>query len=327
MVHETDTRSVFKISPRDEGIRLDVFLPACSNNLTRSRVQELIKSGNVTVNDHPSKPGYRLKSGDLILISIPPASPQALEPEKVAFNIVYEDHSLIVLNKPAGVVTHPAPGHDTGTLVHGLLQHCQDLSGIAGVLRPGIVHRLDKDTSGLMVVAKNDRAHISLSKQFKAGTVEKEYITLVHGRIEGNEGRIELPIGRHQRNRKEMSVVFSRGRRALTLWKKLEEFQTGYTLLSVSLKTGRTHQIRVHLSYAGHPVVGDPVYGYSKGRLRRRRNKQTNLLDFINRQMLHAMCLGFTHPDNDRRLEFKAPIPDDMERAVIVLRSVESAGI
>jgi len=253
---------------------------------------------------------------------IPRASPHVLRPETVEFGIIYEDNSLIVLNKPAGLVVHPAAGHATGTLVHGLLQHCHDLSGIGGVLRPGIVHRLDKDTSGIMVATKSDRSHTFLASQFKSGEVKKQYIALVHGVIRGNEGKIELPIGRHPKKRKQMSVQPSGGRRALTLWQKIEEFHGEFSLLSVSIKTGRTHQIRVHLSHIGHPVAGDPVYGYGQRWWKRHPLYKKGLLPSIKRQMLHATSLGFVHPDSERYMEFEAPLPDDMAHAVRILQSL-----
>ncbi|MCP4681922.1 MAG: RluA family pseudouridine synthase [Desulfobacterales bacterium] len=321
MSHEID-RS-YDISQHTQDIRLDVFLSSCSNDLSRSRIQALIKSGDVKVNDRASKAGYRLRAGDRVFLSIPPPSDQPLEPETVEFGIIYEDSSLIVLNKPPGIVSHPAPGHATGTLVHGLLKHCNDLSGIGGMLRPGIVHRLDKDTSGLMVVAKTDRAHAFLAKQFKSGSIKKEYTALVCGRVKGDNGRIDLPIGRHPKKRKEMAVVLSGGRRALTLWEKREEFQMGFSLLSISIKTGRTHQIRVHFSHIGHPVAGDPVYGYRKWWTRHPLYKK-RVLPLVNRQMLHSNRLGFIHPDKDRTLKFEAPLPDDMERVVHILRRLDN---
>lgn len=303
----------------EQEVRLDVYLSLQPIGLSRARIQGLIKTGNVTVNNRRSKPSYTLKSGDEIFLSVPPPV-RVLEPETVAFDVIHEDSSLIVVNKPAGLVVHPAPGHAKGTLVHGLLQQCSDLSGIGGVLRPGIVHRLDKDTSGVMVVAKSDIAHAFLAKQFKSGLVKKEYIALVHGRIKGDDGEIDLPIARHPVRRKEMSIRLSKGRRALTLWRKIEEFQSGFSLLSVSIKTGRTHQIRVHLSYLGHPVVGDAVYGHGPNQWKKHPFYRKGMLPSIKRQMLHSRCLGFIHPDQHRYLKFEAPLPDDMEHAVQALR-------
>ncbi len=326
MDHESDRAPSYEITRQSQNIRLDVFLAASSNDLSRSRIQSLIKKGFVEVNNLPSKPGYRLKAGDHISLTIPPAETLPLEPEAVEFGILYEDESLIVVNKPPGVVVHPAPGHATGTLVHGLLRHCKDLSGIGGVLRPGIVHRLDKDTSGLMVVAKNDRAHTLLSRQFKSGKVQKEYVALVHGLVIGDEQVIDLPISRHPQKRKEMAVSLSGGKRALTHWKKIEEFKSGFSLLSVSIKTGRTHQIRVHLSHIGHPVVGDPVYGYGQKWWKRHPLFEDHMLVSINRQLLHARRLGFTHPDQGRFVEYESPIPTDMDYVLTMLNWLDLRG-
>jgi 23S rRNA pseudouridine1911/1915/1917 synthase len=238
----------------------------------------------------------------------------------VTFELIYEDPWLIVVNKPPGIVVHPAPGHFTGTLVHGLLQHCTDLSGIGGVMRPGIVHRLDKDTSGLMVVAKNDAAHAYLSAQFKAGKVTKRYVALVHGIVKGRKGEINLPIGRHPVRRKEMSVQPSKGRVAKTLWEKQEELAGLFSLLSVSPKTGRTHQIRVHLSHVGYPIVGDAVYGHRRSWWKKRFLEGSGLPGLIERQMLHAGTLGFVHPQGGDYREFTAPLPADMELVLEILR-------
>lgn len=307
------------IAHHNQDIRLDVFLANRSNDLSRSRIQALIKKGFIKVNNCASKPSYRLKAGDQVFLTIPPPEIPALEPEAVEFGIVHEDDSIIVLDKPPGVVVHPAPGHSSGTLVHGLLKHCQDLSGIGGVLRPGIVHRLDKDTSGLLVVAKNDRAHAILAGQFKAGEVNKQYLALVHGRIQDHQHEINLPISRHPKKRKEMAVSVSGGKQALTRWKKIEEFQSGFSLLEVAIKTGRTHQIRVHLSHIGHPVVGDPVYGYGRRWWNKHPLHKKGILPSINRQMLHAKRLGFIHPDQKCYLEFESPLPNDMDHVVLTL--------
>jgi len=318
---ESDRTFFYEISDSVENTRLDVFLTSSSIALTRTRIQALIKNGFVQVNNCPSKPGYRLRPGDRVLLSVPAPVPQVLKPESVEFDVIHEDSSLIVLNKPPGLVVHPSPGHANGTLVHGLLQHCKDLSGIGGVMRPGIVHRLDKDTSGLMVVAKNDQAHAFLASQFKTGMVKKQYLALVHGTVEKNEGRIDLPVARHPLRRKEMSVAPSKGKRALSLWHKIEEFQSGFALLSISIKTGRTHQIRVHLSHKGHPVVGDGVYGYGRRWWKGHPLLKRNMLPLIKRQMLHSSCLGFIHPDHGSHVEFNVPLPDDMKEVIGALES------
>jgi 23S rRNA pseudouridine1911/1915/1917 synthase len=246
-----------------------------------------------------------------------------LEPEPVEFSVVYQDSSLIIVNKPPGLVIHPAPGHLRGTLVHGLLEHSRDLSGIGGILRPGIVHRLDKDTSGLLVVAKNDRAHGHLSAQFKAGEVKKRYLAIVHGIIRGSHGEIDLPIGRHPKRRKEMAVVSSGGRTALTTWQKMEELGGKFSILSVTPKTGRTHQIRVHLSHVGHPVVGDPVYGYRRQWWKKHFPEKNGPAPKVVRQMLHAETLGFIHPDSGVFCEFSAPMPTDMKDLIGVLKLLD----
>lgn len=285
--------------------------------MTRSRVQELIRRGDVRINQRTAKPSYRLKPGDIIYLSIPPASPCHLEPEQVAFSVIHEDSFLIVIDKPPGVVVHPAPGHYTGTLVHGLLRHCRDLSGIGGELRPGIVHRLDKDTSGLVVVAKSDEAHRFLAAQFKAKQVVKEYAAIVHGIPKGEQGVIDLPIARHPVKRKEMSVVSRGGREAVTHWRKEEQLAGTFSLLMVTPRTGRTHQIRVHLAHAGHPIAGDPVYGYRKVWWKRH---FPGGQDVVKRQMLHAGKLGFFHPGSGEYRVFRAPVPEDMQRVLDLLR-------
>jgi 23S rRNA pseudouridine1911/1915/1917 synthase len=313
----------FVIASEERLQRLDIFLASQIRDLTRSRAQDLIRNGFAEVNGGPSKASYRIRSGDRITLTMPPVRPSHLEPEPVEFALIYEDPCLIVLNKPAGLVSHPAPGHPTGTLVHGLLQYCQDLSGIGGILRPGIVHRLDKDTSGLMVVAKTDRIHAALSAQFKSGMVKKRYLALVHGIIQTKAGKIDLPIARHPWRRKEMAVVRSGGRMAVTLWEREEEIGDQFTLLAVTPKTGRTHQIRVHLSHVGHPIVGDPVYGHRKHWWKKHLPNGVDALPRIERQMLHAERLGFVHPDTQDYREFQAPLPGDMKSVIETLRRID----
>lgn len=323
MEQESEKTYKFSIADSDYDLRLDVFLASQIQGLTRSRVRELIKKECVSVNNRSPKPGYRLKRGDQVSVVIPPASPYELKGEPVKFSLVHEDASLIVLDKPPGLVIHPAPGHLSGTLVHGLLEHCDDLSGIGGILRPGIVHRLDKDTSGLVVVAKTDRAHAFLAKQFRGRTVKKRYLAIVHGVMQGPQGEIDLPIGRHPKRRKEMWIQFSGGRRALTYWHKLEAFKTGFTLASVVPKTGRTHQIRVHLAYSGHPVVGDPVYGFRRSWWKSRVRLKGMLLPHVRRQQLHAETLGFLHPDSETYCEFRVPLAQDMQKVMETLRLLD----
>ena len=314
--------SVFMYPENMKNSRLDVFLSMSENGLSRSRIQSLIRDGNVQVNGHLSKPSRLLKSGDKVSITVPPPSVINLTPQDVDFSVVYEDKSLIVVSKPAGVVVHPAPGHYEGTLVHGLLKHCTDLSGIGGELRPGIVHRLDKDTSGLMVVAKNDNAHLSLASQFKAGVVKKKYAAIVHGRMKSMEGEVNLPIGRHPVRRKKMAVLSRGGRPAVTRWRKVEEFDAGFSFLSILLKTGRTHQIRVHMSHMGHPLAGDLVYGYGPNWWKRNFSTGKRVSCRAEKQMLHSKHLGFTHPEKNTFMAFESSLPQDMVRMLEVLRLV-----
>lgn len=323
MDHELDRVSLFSITDKESNQRIDSFLAFRIKGLTRSRIQDLIKNGFVKVNECSPKMSYRLKVGDTISLCIPPVTTYHLEPEPVDFTVVHEDSSLIVLNKPAGLVVHPAPGHPKGTLVHGLLQYSEDLSGIGGVLRPGIVHRLDKDTSGLLVVAKNDHAHHSLTKQFKEGTVSKCYVALVFGIVSQVSGCVNLPIARHSKRRKEMTVLPSKGKEALTYWEKREELADCLSLMVVKPKTGRTHQIRVHLSYLGHPVVGDQVYGYNKRWWKRYPSRILNIMPLIKRQMLHAESIGFIHPHTKEFCKFDAPMPEDMRIVIERLRLIQ----
>ena len=296
--------AVYSVSYEDIGKRIDQFLANTDFQLSRARVQALIREGLVTVNEKVVKCSYKLKLKDTIRVIVPPEKPLELEPEYVNFDVIYEDQDVLVIDKPAGLVIHPAPGHYHGTLVHGLIYRCEDLAGIGGVLRPGIVHRLDKDTSGIIIVAKNDFSHSSLVEQFKNCMIEKEYWALVHGPIKGEEGRIEFPIGRHPVKRKQMCVLDT-GKKAITLWKKISDL-SNISLVAVYPKTGRTHQIRVHFSYIGHPVVGDPVYGRKKDIC-------------ASRQMLHAKRIIFYHPRTGKKMEFCAYVPKDMKKIFVEL--------
>jgi 23S rRNA pseudouridine1911/1915/1917 synthase len=313
-----------QVEPDDKGRRLDSFVVSRLTGLTRSFVAGLITNRHLRVNGQPKKPGYRVKSGDNISGIIPPPAPIELKAEPVSLEILYEDKDIIVLNKQPGLVVHPAPGHDGGTLVNGLLYHCKDLGGIGGELRPGIVHRLDKDTSGTLVVAKNDHAHFHLSRQFKSRQVQKQYLALVHGTVKSASGTITLPIGRHPVDRKRMSTVSTRGRAAETQWKINELFQM-FTLLTVTLKTGRTHQIRVHCAAMKHPILGDKVYRPRK--LEKTIIKENDppgrillILKSAKRQMLHAWRLGFTHPRKDEWMSFESPMPQDMAEIIHKIR-------
>ncbi len=299
-----------RVEPSEAGERLDVFLLSRLPDLTRSRLQKLIREGRVIPSGStaPLKPSRRVKAGEEFLVRVPPPEEPRLEPEEVPLEILYEDAHLAVIVKPPGVVVHPAAGHPRGTLVHGLLARLSGLSGVGGKLRPGIVHRLDKDTSGLMVVAKSDAAHLHLVSLFQSRRVEKWYLALVHGVPEPPSGRIKVPIGRHPVHRQRMLAGAPRGREAETFFRVREVFRRA-SLLEVRPLTGRTHQIRVHLSYLGHPVVGDPLYGGRRPTGPR-----------AGRQMLHAWRLGFEHPLTGEKLFFEAPLPRDFEELLEELR-------
>jgi 23S rRNA pseudouridine1911/1915/1917 synthase len=313
----------FQVTAKDQGKRLDQFLSETKLNLSRSKAKNLIQKHLIFLNQKPTKPSVHLKSGDLISGSLPEPQPLSFKPEPIPLTVLYEDSSIIVIDKVPGMVVHPAYGNPSGTLVNALLYHCKDLAGINGVLRPGVVHRLDKDTSGVMVVAKDDEAFHHLTKQFKNRTVDKVYLAIVYGKFGQDEGLIDSAIGRHPRERKRMSTRTKRGRMAVTHWRKVEEFDNS-TLLEIFPQTGRTHQIRVHLSSIGHPVLGDPLYG-RKGRPRAIHDPSLKeCVKKLNRQALHAQRLEFTHPRTGERVQFVAPIPEDMSIVLSFLRRQES---
>lgn len=320
MVSSSKTDKQFRVSPAESGERLDVFLSKKEVCLTRSQVKRVVDEGQVLVNGLEVKPACRLKYGDMVVVRMEAPEECDLAPEAIPLDIIYEDPHLLVLNKPSGMVVHPAAGNRSGTLVNALLFHCRDLSGIGGIKRPGIVHRLDKNTSGLMVIAKSDEAHTGLAKQFKEHLVKKIYRVLVHGDMKGNEGTIDLSIGRHPVDRKKMSTNSRRGKESLTRW-SVEERYTIATLLAVRIETGRTHQIRVHLSATGYPVIADAVYGNSKKRIEAVRD---NLLQVamrrLRRQALHSSELCFHHPVTGDSMVFSSPLPDDMEHLCRELR-------
>jgi 23S rRNA pseudouridine1911/1915/1917 synthase len=282
----------------------------------------LVRAGHVTVNGLKRKPGYTTKCGDIVSSEIPPPQPISSKPEPIPLSILHEDTHVIVLNKPPGIVVHPGPGHQSGTLVNAVLYHCPDLEGIGGELRPGIVHRLDKDTSGALVVAKSDMAHEHLSLQFKERGVEKRYLALVSGRVKAPEGTVDLPIGRHPTNRKKMSTRSRQSRSTETRW-TVKERLTGLTLLDVDLKTGRTHQIRVHCAAMGHPVVGDSTYGGKRKWKEVTPPEARHILSSVRRQMLHAWRLAFVHPHTGKRVSFQAPVPMDMASVLESLRGLD----
>ena len=302
---------LYTVAPGEEGLRIDLFLAGKGEGLSRAQIQRGIDEGRVRVGGALAKASRKVKAGDAVTILIPAAKSCDTLPEAIDLTILYEDTSLIVIDKPAGLVVHPAPGHAGGTLVNALLHHCQDLSGIGGVLRPGIVHRLDKDTSGLLVAAKSDVAHRGLAGQFKRHEVQKTYLALVYGDPKAEGGRIEAAVGRHPTDRKRMSTQSRSGRSAVSVWRVRERYGCA-ALLEVDIETGRTHQIRVHLTEIGHPVIGDKVYG-GTGRIKtigdpfiRSRVKAQE------RQALHAWQLSFTHPVTGEALQFTSPLPTDM---------------
>jgi 23S rRNA pseudouridine1911/1915/1917 synthase len=301
------------VSSQREGQRLDQYLAEMVHGISRNRLSNLIRQGFILVNGSSGKAGSRIRTGDRIEVTLPPPEPLAMQAEQVEFKVLYEDDDLLVLAKPPGLVVHPASGHQSGTLVHGLLAHCDNLSGISGVERPGIVHRLDKDTSGAMVIAKSDRSHHGLVELFKTRQVKKVYHAIVVGRPGVQKGCISEPIGRHRSNRKKMAVLQHGGREAVTCWSVLEEFADPITYLEVRPQTGRTHQIRVHMAHLGHAVAGDALYGIKQ---------QKQWLDKyqIRRQCLHAYSLSFTHPVTGKALEFISPVWPDMQAVLEKLR-------
>ncbi len=298
----------------EAGQRIDTLIASRIPDCSRSFAASLVRQGILQVDSKSRKPGYRLRPGDHIHGIIPPPAPSSCEPEPIDLNLLHEDADLLVVNKPPGLVVHPAPGHAGGTLVNALLYHCPDLTGVGGERRPGIVHRLDKDTSGVLVVAKNGPALKRLAAQFKSRTIRKLYLGLVHGDTATPSGRIDLPVGRHPVDRKRMSTRSPRGRAAETRWHvhtRLPET----TLLTFDLRTGRTHQIRVHAAAAGFPLVGDPVY-CGNGMLKRHSRSITELLRPVTRQMLHAWRIRLHHPTTGQEMAFEAAMPPDMNRLV-----------
>ncbi|WP_066893076.1 RluA family pseudouridine synthase [Clostridium nigeriense] len=287
----------FKITNENHiNMRIDKYLSNVIEGKSRSFIQGLIDSNSIFVNEKQVKSNYKLKKEDEILVIMPEPIELDVKPENIELNIVYEDKDLIVLNKPQGVVVHPAPGNYSGTLVNGLLYHCKDLSGINGVIRPGIVHRIDKDTSGILVIAKNDEAHNILAKQFKEHSIKREYYALVEGKFNKIEGKIDKPIGRNKKDRLKMAIVED-GKRAVTHYEVLEQYNNNTSLVKCVLETGRTHQIRVHMASIGHPLVGDPLYGLKKQKFK------------LKGQVLHAKTLGFIHPTKKEYMEFDSDLP------------------
>lgn len=292
---------IFKITKNDEEKRIDSFLVSNLTDVSRSRIQKLIEENQITVNDKNINKNYKLKENDNIIVQIQQPKEIEILPQNIPLDIVYEDNDVILINKPQNMVVHPANGHYTNTLVNGLMYHCKDnLSGINGVMRPGIVHRIDKDTSGILIVAKNDKAHNSLSNQLKDHSMTRVYYAVVCGNLKNDKGTIDAPIGRHPIDRKKMAVTTKNSKNAVTHYEVINRFKK-YTLIKLKLETGRTHQIRVHMSYIGHPLLGDIVYGNQK--------QPFNLTG----QTLHAKVLGFLHPTTNKYMEFETPLPTYFE--------------
>lgn len=299
-------RIEYEITEELTGNRIDKALATLQPDWSRTQIQQWVKEEHVKVNDMAIKPNYKVKAGDHVTVEQPEIEEYDVEAENLHLEIVYEDQDVLVVNKPVGMVVHPSAGHVSGTLVNGLMYQVTDLSGINGIMRPGIVHRIDKDTSGLLMVAKNDKAHVSLVNQLVAKSVNRVYTALVHGHIPHDNGTIDAPIGRDKRDRQRMAVVDD-GKNAVTHFKVLERFGA-YTLVECRLETGRTHQIRVHMKYIGYPLVGDPKYG------------QRKTIDFGG-QVLHAGTVGFDHPTTDEYMEFTAPLPENYQQLLNELRS------
>ena len=303
---------VYNASEEAEGLRIDKYLSEQSEDLTRSYIQKLIKEGCLFVNNHPVRSSYQIRAEDVIYLNVPAGQTPQILPEEIPLDILYEDSELIVVNKPKGMVVHPAAGHYSGTLVNALLYHCTDLSGINGILRPGIVHRIDKDTSGVLVCAKSDFAHKRLAEQLKIHSITRKYEAICTGVLKDLQGTITGPIGRNPNNRKLMAVININGKEAVTHYQVLKSFHN-YTYLSCILETGRTHQIRVHMASIGHPLLGDIAYG---GRLSEYKLHGIPLQG----QTLHAKILGFQHPVTNTYMEFEAPLPEYFQTLLQILK-------
>jgi 23S rRNA pseudouridine1911/1915/1917 synthase len=302
----------FSVGKEAVAKRLDSYLTENIPSLSRSQAKKIIEEGFVKVNNLVPKVAQKLKEHDTVTVILPEPKPLKTQPENIPLHILYEDEDFIVIDKQAGMVVHPAPGNYTGTLVNALLYHCPSLAGIGGVLRPGIVHRLDKGTSGVLVVAKNDFTHQILSSQFKKHSIFRLYHCLVYGRMESDEGVVSLPIGRDITHRKKMSTRTKRGRESVTHWKALHDYND-FAWLEIRPQTGRTHQIRVHLSSIGHPIVGDPVYSGGRRLANLKDDSVKEKIKKLDRPILHASILGFHHPRTKEYVEFSAPIPPDIQ--------------
>lgn len=298
---------IYNILDENKDERIDKFLSTVIEGKSRSYFQGLIEENKVTVNNKVIKSNYKLRVGDMVTVVMPEPVELDVKAEKLELNIIYEDKDVVIINKEKGVVVHPAPGNYTGTLVNGLLYHCDDLSGINGVIRPGIVHRIDKDTSGILVVAKNDEAHNSLAIQFKNHSIKREYYALVEGKFSKLIGTVDKPLGRHKKERIKRAIVDD-GKRAVTHYEVLEQYDKGISLVKCTLETGRTHQIRVHMASIGHPLVGDKLYGNKKQKIN------------LEGQALHAKTLGFIHPTTKEYMEFDSELPEYFKSLLNILK-------
>lgn len=299
---------VFEITPEMEDERIDKCICLYMDSLSRSYIQKIIKDGSVTVNGSVVKSNYRVKVEDMVHFIIPPQTEPDIPPQDIPLDILYEDDDILIINKPKDMVVHPAPGHYEGTVVNAVMFHCKDsLSGINGVMRPGIVHRIDKDTTGSLIICKNDEAHNDIARQLKEHSITRKYRAIVHGRIAQDEGTVNAPIGRHPADRKKMAVNERTGKHAVTHYKVLERFDK-FTYIECQLETGRTHQIRVHMASIGHPLLGDTVYSNVKTPFK------------LSGQTLHAMTIGFVHPKTHKYMEFDAPLPQYFEELLNKLR-------
>ena len=300
-------KETFEVEFNSEGERLDKYVSILFPDQSRSFFQKLIKEGHVFVNDKIEKANYRLKADDFVTVEIPDAVETQILPENIPLDILYEDDDLLVVNKPKGMVVHPSAGHYTGTLVNGLLYHCKgQLSGINGVFRPGIVHRIDKDTTGSLIVCKTEKAHNSIADQLKEHSITRKYRAIVYGNFDNTEGSIDAPIGRDEKDRKKMAVNYKNGKSAVTHYRVLQQFE-GYSYIECRLETGRTHQIRVHMTSIGHPLLGDEIYGVRPSKFH------------LQGQCLHAMIIGFIHPTTGQYMEFEAPLPEYFSHLLDIL--------
>ena len=300
--------------------RLDTFLSECLPDISRSQLKKLIDAGQITLDGAPAKASNKLKGGESIQVTLPEPEPIKTLPEDIPLHILYEDHDLIVIDKPAGMVVHPAAGHSHGTLVNALLHHCTDLAGIGGELRPGIVHRIDKDTSGVIVATKNDQSHQHLAAQFKEHSIHRRYLALVYGCPDKISGSIDQPIGRHPTQRKKMSGKAKNGKRAVTHWKVLKQYNINrISLIELQLETGRTHQIRVHFAESNCPLVGDPLYGNHSRKAAIKEMQLRQLIDQLPGQALHAQKLGFIHPRSKKYMEFSSEMPETLAQIIAYL--------